>query len=103
MRKLIQSMHISLDGFATDRNGGMDWIYVDDENFDSTAFITEQADTGLYGKNTFELMEGYWPTAADKPNASNHDRQHSAWYNSAKKVVLSTTLKQASPGTQIIS
>jgi hypothetical protein len=35
-----------------------------------------------------EMMENYWPTAADLPNPL-HDIEHSNWYNQVKKVVLS--------------
>jgi dihydrofolate reductase len=50
------------------------------------------------------MMEGYWPTAADKPNASKHDIQHSAWYKKVDKVVLSKSMKgQQLPNTIIIS
>jgi dihydrofolate reductase len=38
------------------------------------------------------MMEGYWPTAAEQPNASKHDHEHSRWYKTARKVVLSKTL-----------
>jgi dihydrofolate reductase len=50
------------------------------------------------------MMESYWPTAADKPDASPHDHAHSRWYKSAHKVVLSKTLLEKNhPNTQIIS
>jgi dihydrofolate reductase len=41
------------------------------------------------------MMEGYWPTAGDEPDASKHDKEHSAWYKSVHKVVLSNTLDQS--------
>lgn len=103
MRKLIQHMHVSLDGFVTDRNGGMGWIHVDEEMFEHVGSMTDEADAGLYGRVTFEMMDAYWPTAADKPNATKHDVQHAEWYKAAYKVVLSNTLKTASGSTQIIS
>ena len=34
MRKLVQFMHISLDGFVARTGGEMDWIRVDDEMFE---------------------------------------------------------------------
>ena len=40
-----------------------------------------------------EMIDGYWPTAADQPGASKHDIEHSAWYNKVSKVVLSETLR----------
>jgi dihydrofolate reductase len=66
--------------------------------------MTEQADTALYGRVTYQMMESYWPTAADKPNATKHDKEHSEWYNRVSKVVLSTTLNNKGLAkTQIIS
>ena len=50
------------------------------------------------------MMENYWPTAGDKPNASKHDIEHSKWYSKAHKVVLSKTMKDAGlTNTKIIS
>ena len=88
-------MHISLDGFVAGPNGEMDWIKVDEEIFSHVGKRIGEGDTSLYGRKTYEMMEGYWPTAADKPNASQHDIQHSAWYAKVHKLVLSTTLKEA--------
>jgi len=97
-------MHTSLDGFVAGPNGEMDWIIVDDEIFDYAGNQTNKSDTGLYGRVTYQLMESYWPTAADKPNATKHDIQHSTWYNKVSKVVLSKTMKDANlPNTKIIS
>lgn len=86
-------MHISVDGFVAGPNGEMDWIHVDGEIFEYAGNMTDQADTALYGRVTYQMMESYWPTAASQPNASAHDIQHSAWYNKVEKVVISNTLK----------
>lgn len=85
-------MHTSLDGFVAGLNGEMDWIYIDNDIFDFVATVTEKADTALYGRVTYELMQSYWPTAADQPNASKHDKEHAAWYSSVSKIVLSKTM-----------
>src|SRR3954470_7621374 len=92
MRNLIFFMHTSLDGFVAGLKGEMDWIKVDEEIFDFVATITDKADTALYGRVTYEMMQGYWPTAGQQPNASKHDIEHSAWYMNVQKIVLSTTL-----------
>ncbi|MEP7253211.1 MAG: dihydrofolate reductase family protein [Ginsengibacter sp.] len=93
MRKLVICLHVSADGFVAGPNGEMDWIHVDDEIFDYAGYLTDEADTALYGRITYEMMDSYWPTAADQPGASKHDIQHSTWYNSVNKVVLSKMLK----------
>jgi len=104
MRKLIFFMHTSLDGFVAGPNGEMNWIKVDEEMFDFVATMTAQADTALYGRVTYEMMQSYWPTAGDEPGASKHDKEHSAWYNKVPKVVLSTTLRESElQNTTVIS
>jgi dihydrofolate reductase len=104
MGKLVLFMHGSLDGFAAGPNGEMDWIQVDDDIFGFVADRIEETDTALYGRVTFEMMEAYWPTAAEQPNATKHDIDHSRWYAKAHKVVLSRTWKDKElPNTQIIS
>ncbi|MCG7856973.1 dihydrofolate reductase family protein [Flavihumibacter sediminis] len=104
MRKIISFMHISLDGFVAGPNGEMDWIKADEEIFSYVGKRISEGDTSLYGRVTFQMMEGYWPTAADKPNATRHDIEHSRWYSQVHKVVLSRTMKDADlANTTIIS
>lgn len=85
-------MHISLDGFVAGSNGEMDWIKIDEELFDHVGKRIAEGDTALYGRVTFQMMESYWPTAADQPGATKHDKEHSKWYSKVQKVVLSRTI-----------
>jgi len=103
MRKLVFFMHTSLDGFVAGLQGELDWIHVDEEIFDFVATMTDQADTALYGRVTYEMMQGYWPNAGNQPDASKHDIAHSAWYNKVSKVVLSKTIPENGlENTQVI-
>ena len=104
MRKVISFMHISLDGFVAGPQGEMNWIKVDQEIFDHVGKRISLGDTALYGRVTYQMMESYWPTAADKPGASKHDIEHSAWYSKVHKVVLSRSMNgQVLANTTIIS
>ncbi|MCW3071253.1 MAG: dihydrofolate reductase [Bacteroidetes bacterium] len=94
MRNLIFFMHTSLDGFVAGPKGEMNWINVDEEIFDFVGAMTDRADTALYGRVTYEMMQSYWPTAGEQPNASKHDKEHSAWYNKVSKIVLSKTISE---------
>ncbi len=38
-------------------------------------------------------MDGDWPTAANKPNATKNEIKYSNWYNKVPKIVLSKTLQ----------
>lgn len=86
-------MHTSLDGFVADRNGEMNWILIDESMFDIASQRTSEADTALYGRVTWQMMENYWPDAGKLPNATRHDMEHSSWYNKVTKVVVSRTIK----------
>ena len=97
-------MHISLDGFVAGPAGEMNWIKVDSEIFDHVGKRIREGDTALYGRVTYQMMENYWPTAADKPTATRHDIEHSKWYSNVHKVVLSKTLNNTGLiNTNIIS
>jgi dihydrofolate reductase len=104
MRKLVSFMHVSLDGFVVGPKGEMDWILVDEEIFDYAGYRTNEADTALYGRVTYDMMEAYWPKAAGQPNATKHDIEHSTWYNKVEKVVLSRSMNgKKLPNTKIIN
>jgi dihydrofolate reductase len=103
MRHVVVFMHISLDGYVAGPNGEMDWINVNEEMFEYAGQRTSAADTALYGRVTYQMMEGYWPTAGEQPNATGHDIEHSKWYNSVEKVVLSKTLQAAPANTKVVS
>lgn len=97
-------MHMSLDGFAAGPNGEMDWIRFDDDIFDYAGDRTNEADTAIYGRVTWEMMQAYWPTAGQQPKASKHDIEHSTWYNQVQKFVVSGTKKEENlPLTTFIS
>jgi len=93
MRKIILLDHVTLDGFAAGPTGEMDWIVLSDDMFDFVAELTLEADAALYGRKTYEMMDSYWPTAADQPKATKHDVDHSKWYNKVQKLVLSNSMK----------
>ena len=107
MRKIVSFVHVSLDGFVASTDEGMaslGWISLSDDMFEYVEQRIQQTDAALYGRITYQMMESYWPSAAEQPNASPHDHAHSRWYKTARKIVLSKTLLEKNhPNTQIIS
>jgi dihydrofolate reductase len=93
MRKLVWLMHVSLDGFVAGPNGEIDWVQFDDALTEDVQNLVNTADTALFGRVTYQLMESYWPTVADSPTATKHDLDHSRWLNPAPKIVFSRTLR----------
>jgi len=92
MRNIVSLAHISLDGFMAGPGGDMSFVVFDDELADHTYPLIGSVDLAVYGRVTYEMMEGYWPTAGDAPDAGAHTKSHSRWYNGVKKIVASRTL-----------
>ena len=107
MRKIVSFVHVSLDGFVASTDEGMaslGWINITEDLFDYVEQRIGTTDSALYGRVTYQMMESYWPTAADQPNATKHDIEHSRWYKQATKIVLSRTMQGKNlPHTKIIS
>jgi dihydrofolate reductase len=60
-------------------------------------------DLAVYGRVTYQMMEGYWPTAGDAPDASAHEKSHTRWYMGVKKIVASRTLAASTnPNVRVI-
>lgn len=91
-------MHISLDGFVAGPNGEMNWIAINDEIFEFVSRRITKGNTSMYGRVTFDMMEAYWPTAGEKPHATNLEIQYTKWYKGVRKVVISNTLQQEQRG-----
>jgi dihydrofolate reductase len=92
MRNIISLAHISLDGFMATPDGDLSFIVHDEELVNHTDPFIATVDTSVYGRVTYQLMEGYWPTAGDAPDASAHTKKHARWYHGVSKIVASRTL-----------
>ena len=92
MRTLSVFNHVSLDGYFVDRNGAMNWAHKQDAEWN--AFAAENAGGGgalLFGRVTYEMMAGFWPT----PAAMQTMPTGAEPMNSLPKVVSSRTLDRA--------
>jgi dihydrofolate reductase len=92
MRKLILIVHTSLDGFVAGTKGELDGFDASEENLQFVCDLTAEADAALFGRISYQLLNGYWPKAKDIPNASKGTISYSTWYNNAQKIVISKTL-----------
>ena len=95
MSRLVVFNNVSLDGYFVDMNGDMSWAHNPNPDAEWDAFGAENAKGGgmlLFGRLTYELMAGYWPT----PLAAQNDSIVAEHMNSLPKVVFSRTLDQVS-------
>ncbi len=90
MRKIIFFNLLTVDGFFEGRDHDITWHNVDDE---FNEFATQQlnaADGLIFGRKTYELMVGYWPTK----DAIKNDPVVAEKMNSIPKIVFSHTLEK---------
>ncbi|OME77216.1 dihydrofolate reductase [Paenibacillus sp. FSL A5-0031] len=92
MRKLVLFMHVSLDGYASDSNGGLDWIPYNEELEKYAEEVVAEVGSPVYGRTTYRMMESYWPSVLDNPDASRHDMEHAKWLQDVKKIVISDSM-----------
>jgi len=102
MRKLVLFMHLSLDGFAADANGGLSWASYDEELMRYAGDIVATVGSPVYGRVTYELMAGYWPSVLNDPNADAHSKAHAQWVDGVTKYVFSRTMKKADWNNTIV-
>lgn len=95
MRKLKMHLHLSLDGYASDADGGFYWITYSDELAAKAEELTAGTDTVVFGPKTYKGMQSYWPTVPGNPDASPGEQRHAEWLARSTKVVVSTGLPEA--------
>ncbi len=89
MKKLIVFNMLTVDGYFAGVNGEIDWHNVDAEFNEFAEKQTPEFGTLIFGRVTYELMAGYWPSAA----ALKDDSIIAGIMNSANKIVFSRSLK----------
>jgi dihydrofolate reductase len=92
MRKIILIAHISLDGFVAGEHGELTGFDASEENLQFVADLTKNADCALLGRKSYQVMDPYWSAAKSIPEPTEGTLAYSAWYNKAKKIVVSKTL-----------
>jgi len=95
MAKLIYSAITSLDGYVADADGSLDWAAPDEEVHAFVNDLERPIGTYLYGRRMYETML-YWETANAVAGQPGVERDFTAIWQAADKVVYSKTLTTAS-------
>ena len=95
MRKLSVFNQISVDGYFRTPDGDSAWMHQQDDDAEFKEFTAANARGGgvlLFGRTTYEMMAGFWPS----PAAAEQFPVVAKQMNSLPKMVFSRTLKKAS-------
>ena len=88
MGKLIAAINMTLDGFC-DHTA----MIADDEIHQHYNGLLSNADTLIYGRKTYQLMESYWPTVVKNPTGNKPMDEFAVLIDNISKIVFSRTLK----------
>jgi dihydrofolate reductase len=88
MRKLIAAINMTLDGFC-DHTA----MIADDEIHQHYNELLSNADTLIYGRITYQLMESYWPTVVKNPTGNKPVDVFAVLIDNISKIVFSHSLK----------
>jgi dihydrofolate reductase len=88
MRKLIAGINMTLDGFC-DHTAGI----ADDQLHEHYNEMLRNADTIIWGRITYQLMESYWPTVVKDPTGNKPEDEFAVLIDNIPKIVYSRTLK----------
>jgi Dihydrofolate reductase len=88
MRKLIAAINMTIDGFCDHSV-----ITPDEEIHQHYADLLSNADTVLYGRITYQLME-YWQTVMENPTGKKPTDDFAVAIDRIPKIVFSRTLKK---------
>ncbi len=88
MRKLIAAINMTLDGFC-DHTA----MIADDEIHQHYNELLSNAGTLIYGRITYQLMEGYWPSVVKNPTGNKPMDEFAVLIDNISKIVFSRTLK----------
>jgi dihydrofolate reductase len=101
MRKVIFSIPITIDGFIEGPHRELDWVIADDDLHEYYARLLKTAGVILYGRVTYELMAGYWPTISNDPTATASELNFANALNPLPKIVISNTLQNVGWNTTV--
>ena len=85
---VIATINMTLDGFC-DHTAGI----ADDELLQHYNELLSNADTLLYGRITYQLMESYWPAIVKNPTGNKPQDEFAILIDNISKIVFSRTLK----------
>jgi dihydrofolate reductase len=84
MRNLIYAINTTLDGCCDHTK-----FYANEDTMEYFTHLTQDADTFVYGRKTYELMVPYWPDVAKNPSGDRkEDIEFAQAFDAVNKIVV---------------
>lgn len=98
-------MNVSLDlriEHASGEAGGGDWLRIDEPLHREFNERARELEAMIQGRVVYEIMEEFWPRAAEDADAPGYLREYGRIWTGAPKVLLSRTRTEAGHNTRIV-
>lgn len=102
MGKIIYSMHVSLDGYIEDPNGGIEFSAPDDDVHRMANEQARQASAFLFGRRLYEVMEEPWTAASRRDDLPDVEAEFARAYVETPRIVFSDTLDTVPEGVRLV-
>ncbi len=89
MRKLIAGINITLDAFCNHDAG-----IADDELHQHYNDLLKDADTMIWGRVVYQMMESYWPLVVKEPTGDKPTDEFAVLADNIHKIVYSRTMNE---------
>ena len=102
MSKVIYSLGMSLDGYIEDADGDFDWSAPDAAIHQLANDQAREARVFVYGRRLYEIMEPYWPDAAEDDTLPPVEAEFARLYSATPRIIVSDTLETVGANCTLI-
>src|SRR5690554_3487564 len=100
-RKLIYSLQMSLDGYIEDASGGIAFTHPEPDLHAYINGLETGIDTHIYGRRLYEMMNNFWPSAGEDPEAPPEIVEYARIWNGLDKLVFSRSIETVGPRARL--
>ena len=102
MGNVVVNLSVSADGFFEGPGGDISWHRVDEEVHAHFNEVLGRMSYFVEGRVVYQMMEEFWPTADQQPDAPDEMREFARIWRETPKVVYSRTLDRVGPNATLV-
>src|SRR4051794_5261671 len=102
MGKVMVMLSVSLDGCFEGPGADLSWHMVDDELHRDFNDTLRGMGAFIEGRVMFEMMDAYWPTADQEPDATEVEKDFSRMWRETPKYVYSRMFESSAPDVTVV-